>query len=131
MQVKENTDIRNIDDSINNQYLFYVQSAQPLYSDYLTPPLAEHQQLLIDAHKKLVTMVLNKCIYSHYPGDHYAIDLGGPMHTTSVYNNNYFMAIIDVCTRFCILRALPDKRSDTILRSLIDVFSIIGFPTKL
>ncbi|KAG0803653.1 hypothetical protein G6F33_012887 [Rhizopus arrhizus] len=67
----------------------------------------------------------------YYPGDHYAIDLGGPMHTTSVYNNNYFMVIIDVCTRFCILRALPDKRSDTILRSLIDVFSIMGFPTKL
>ncbi|KAG1132782.1 hypothetical protein G6F38_013275 [Rhizopus arrhizus] len=72
-----------------------------------------------------------RSIYSYYPGDHYAIDLGGPMHTTSVYNNNYFMVIIDVCTRFCILRALPDKRSDTILRSLIDVFSTMGFPTKL
>ncbi|KAG0864008.1 hypothetical protein G6F15_013166 [Rhizopus arrhizus] len=52
-QVKENTDLRNIDDNINDQYLFYVQSAQPLYSDYLTPPLAEHQQLLIDAHNKI------------------------------------------------------------------------------
>lgn len=37
---------------------------------------------------------------------------------------------IDVCTRFCIIRALPDKRSDTVLRTLIDVFSIMGFPTK-
>ncbi|EIE83945.1 hypothetical protein RO3G_08655 [Rhizopus delemar RA 99-880] len=174
IQVKENTDIRDIDYNINDQYLFYVQSAQPLYSDYLTPPLAEHQQLLIDAHNKIghygaeqmvkrlhndgihwpnligdCIKFIKQCkdcmkhniekrgfhplrsIYSYYPGDHYAIDLGGPMHTTSVYNNNYFMVIIDVCTRFCILRALPDKRSDTILRSLIDVFSTMGFPTKL
>ncbi|KAG1487530.1 hypothetical protein G6F54_012596 [Rhizopus delemar] len=72
-----------------------------------------------------------RSIYSYYPGDHYAIDLGGPMHTTSIYGNNYFMVIIDVCTRFSIPHALPDKRADTILRALIDVFSIMGFPTKL
>ncbi|EIE92672.1 hypothetical protein RO3G_17383 [Rhizopus delemar RA 99-880] len=72
-----------------------------------------------------------RSIYSYYPGDHYAIDLGGPMHTTSISNNNYFMVIIDVCTRFCILRALADKKADTILRALIDVFCIMGFPTKL
>lgn len=72
-----------------------------------------------------------RSIYSYLPGEHYAIDLGGPMHTTSVHNNNYFMVIVDVCTRFCILRALPDKKSDTVLRALIDVFSIMGFPMKL
>ncbi|KAG1205549.1 hypothetical protein G6F69_009366 [Rhizopus microsporus] len=72
-----------------------------------------------------------RSIYSYYPGDHYAIDLGGPISTSSTYNNNYFMVIIDVCTRFCIIKPLTDKKSDTIVRTLVDVFSIMGFPTKL
>ncbi|CEG69595.1 hypothetical protein RMATCC62417_05648 [Rhizopus microsporus] len=72
-----------------------------------------------------------RIIYSYYPGDHYAIDLGGPISTSSIYNNNYFMVIVDVCTRFCIIKPLTDKKSDTIVRTLVDVFSIMGFPTKL
>lgn len=67
-------------------------------------------------------------IYSYLPGDHYAIDLGGPINTTSVRGNNYFLVIVCVATRFCVLRPLQDKRSDTVLTALVDVFSILGFP---
>lgn len=70
-------------------------------------------------------------IYSYCPGDHYAIDLGGPITTVKGSNVNYFMVIVDVCTRFCIIKGLPDKQSATIVSALIDVFSILGFPTKL
>ncbi|KAG1167055.1 hypothetical protein G6F36_012698 [Rhizopus arrhizus] len=170
-----NSQIHNSNNTSNDiQNIFYVQSAQSIYKDYLIPPNSDHPQLLNDAHNKIghygaeqmvkrlhnegihwpnligdCVKFIKQCkecmrhniekrgyhplrsIYSYYPGDHYAIDLGGPMHTTSIYGNNYFMVIIDVCTRFSIPHALPDKRADTILRALIDVFSIMGFPTKL
>lgn len=67
-------------------------------------------------------------IYSYLPGDHYAIDLGGPINTTSVRGNNYFLVIVCVATRFCVLRPLQDKRSDTVITALVEVFSILGFP---
>ena len=158
----------------NNQKIFYIQSGQSIYKDYLSPPKNENQQLLNEAHnqtghygaEQMVKRLHNqgihwpnlisdciqyirqctdcmkhniakkgyhplRSIYSYYPGDHYAIDLGGPISTSSTYNNNYFMVIIDVCTRFCIIKPLTDKKSDTIVRTLVDVFSIMGFPTKL
>ncbi|EIE81213.1 hypothetical protein RO3G_05918 [Rhizopus delemar RA 99-880] len=145
-----NSQIHNSNNTSNDiQNIFYVQSAQSIYKDYLIPPNSDHPQLLNDAHNKIGHYGAEQMVKRlhdegiHWPNligdcvkfikqcDHYAIDLGGPMHTTSIYGNNYFMVIIDVCTRFSILRALPDKRADTILRALIDVFSIIGFPTKL
>lgn len=67
-------------------------------------------------------------IYSMSCRDHYAMDCGGPIHTTSTLGNNYFLIIVCVTTRFFILRALPDKKSTTIIRALVEVFSIIGYP---
>jgi hypothetical protein len=70
-------------------------------------------------------------IYAYLPGDHYAIDLGGPPNTQSEECNNYFMVIVCVATRFCILRPLKDKKSTTILNELVSVFSLLGFPSVL
>ena len=70
-------------------------------------------------------------LYSYVPGDHFAIDLGGPLNTTTYGSYNYFLVVICVCTRFCILRPLVDKKSDTVLRALIDIFSVFGPPSVL
>lgn len=39
--------------------------------------------------------------------------------------------MIDLCTRFCVLRAIPNKQSDTIVMTLIQVFGVFGFPRYL
>ena len=64
-------------------------------------------------------------IYSYLPGQHLAIDCGGPISSISEANNLYFIVIVDVCTRFCILRPLPDKKTATIVKVLADVFALI------
>ena len=64
------------------------------------------------------------------PGDHWALDLAGPFKT-SKNGNNYLMVLVDICTRFCILRALPDKQSQTIVKHLTQVFCDYGFPKYL
>ncbi|KAJ8651912.1 hypothetical protein O0I10_012520 [Lichtheimia ornata] len=39
--------------------------------------------------------------------------------------------MVDVCTRYCVLRPLPNKQSDTIVKTLIQVFGDYGFPRYL
>ncbi|SAL96249.1 hypothetical protein, partial, partial [Absidia glauca] len=69
-------------------------------------------------------------VYAYLPGDHWAMDLTGPF-TVSDKNNTYLLVMVDVCTRFCILRALPNKQSDTIVNMLVQVFSDFGYPRIL
>lgn len=69
-------------------------------------------------------------IHVYIPGDQWAIDLAGPFRP-SFLNNNYIMVMVDVCTRFCIIRPLPNKQSDTIVRELITQFCTFGFPRYL
>ncbi|SAL96045.1 hypothetical protein, partial, partial [Absidia glauca] len=66
-------------------------------------------------------------VYAYLPGDHWAIDLAGP-YEVSLKGNTWLLVMVDVCTRFSILRALPDKRSDTIIHMLIQVFGDFGYP---
>jgi hypothetical protein len=68
-------------------------------------------------------------IYAYLPGDHFAIDLGGPTNIASVRGNNYFLVVVCVTTRFCILRPLMDKKSSTVLTELVSIFSLVGFPS--
>lgn len=69
-------------------------------------------------------------IRSYIPGDHWAIDLAGPL-TTSTRGNNYLLVMVDLCTRFCILRPIQDKQSQTIVSNLIQVFCDFGLPRIL
>ncbi|KAJ8651362.1 hypothetical protein O0I10_013122 [Lichtheimia ornata] len=39
--------------------------------------------------------------------------------------------MVDVCTRFCVLHALPDKSSDTVVQAVINTFCDYGFPRYL
>ncbi|HYT43837.1 MAG TPA: RNase H-like domain-containing protein, partial [Methylomirabilota bacterium] len=69
-------------------------------------------------------------IHAYLPGDHWAIDLAFPGVTTA-RGNHYLLIMIDICTRFCILRAIPDKKSDTLIHTLVQVFCDFGFPRIL
>lgn len=69
-------------------------------------------------------------IHAFLPADHWAIDLAGPFRPT-FRNNTYLLVMIDLCTRFCVLRAIPNKQSDTIAMTLIQVFGDFGFPRYL
>ncbi|KAG1351786.1 hypothetical protein G6F61_014684 [Rhizopus arrhizus] len=53
--------------------------------------------------------------------------VAGPMKT-SLNGNNYLLIMVDIATRYCILKPIPDKQSMTIVKTLIDVFSNYGFP---
>ena len=68
-----------------------------------------------------------KTIHAELPVDHMAVDLAGPF-TTSEHQNHYLMVLVDICTCFVFLKALPDKRAQTVAKALFEVFSIIGFP---
>ncbi|KAJ8651355.1 hypothetical protein O0I10_013135 [Lichtheimia ornata] len=65
-------------------------------------------------------------IYSYIPGDHWAIDLA--TFDTSTSGNNFMLVMVDVCTRFCILRAIPDKSADTLVRTMKQIFCDFGIP---
>lgn len=71
-----------------------------------------------------------KAIHAQLPGEHIAIDLAGPFKE-SVHGNVYLLIIVDVCTRFVLLDALPDKTAYTVATTLFKRFSDIGFPRVL
>ena len=60
------------------------------------------------------------------PMDHIQMDL----HEFSVASNEYvfLMVLIDVCSKFCWLRALKDKRPHTVADKLWKIFTDFGFP---
>lgn len=73
-----------------------------------------------------------KSIYAYVPGDHWAIDLGqGPASIKNDSGANYFLVMVDVCTRFCILKPIVKKTASEIAQALIDVFSTFGYPAVL
>ena len=55
------------------------------------------------------------------PGDSWGIDLAGPLKT-SLKGNNYLLIMVDIATRFCVLRPIPDKPSMTIVKELARLF---------
>lgn len=69
-------------------------------------------------------------IRAYVPGDHWALDLAGPL-TTSSQGNNYLLVLVDICTRFCVLRPIPNKQSQTIVKTLIQIFCDFGLPRVL
>jgi hypothetical protein len=71
-------------------------------------------------------------IYSYIPGDFWHMDLGGPINThTSSSKNNYFLVMVDSCTRFCIIKPIPNKEAATVTQQLINIFSDFGYPSVL
>jgi hypothetical protein len=68
-----------------------------------------------------------KPLYCYSPGFHYQMDLCGPFPCTTD-NNTYIMVLLDVATRFIILRPIPDKSAKTVAKELISIFSLVGYP---
>lgn len=71
-----------------------------------------------------------KSIMSNAPGDHWAIDLG-TINVTSTEGSNYIMVLVDVFSRFCIARAIPNKTASAVAKEIIKVFCDFGFPKVL
>ena len=59
-----------------------------------------------------------------------AVDTAGPLPETP-RGNIYLLVLVCLFTRFCFLRALPNKEAATIAAVLFTIFCEIGFPTIL
>ena len=66
-------------------------------------------------------------IVADQPFDHLAVDLAGPF-TTSVDKQHWLLVIIDIHSRFVLLRTLPDKSGSEVAQALLKVFYDFGFP---
>jgi transposase InsO family protein len=67
-----------------------------------------------------------KNISAALPMDHLAIDLKD--YPTSSAGNRYCLVIVDICTRFVWLHAIPNKEALTVARALWSTISNFGFP---
>ena len=65
-------------------------------------------------------------VYAYIPGDHWAVDLAS--FDTSISGNNFMLVMVDICTRFCILRPIPDKTADTLVNTMKQIFCDFGIP---
>lgn len=68
-------------------------------------------------------------IHAELPMDHIAIDIKEFCRSTR--GNHYLLVVVDVCTRFVFLRAIPDKSMQTVTTSLFKIFCDVGFPKIL
>jgi len=59
-----------------------------------------------------------------FPMDHIALDLAEV--ETSISGYKYILVIIDICTKFVVLRALRDKSATTIAQELWKIFALLG-----
>ena len=75
-------------------------------------------------------LTLKKAPLPAKPFDTVAFDLLGPL-TRSVDGERYILSIIDVFSRFCILRAISSKDTRVIIHHLNEVFNTFGFPKTL
>ncbi len=70
-----------------------------------------------------------KAIHAELPGEHVSVDLATfPM---SLSGNQFALIMVDICTRFVFLEALPNKEASTIAKVLFKWFCLIGFPKIL
>ena len=67
-----------------------------------------------------------RSITAAFPMDHLAIDLA--QLKTSTCGHNYFLVVLDICTRFVWLYALKDKRGLSVAQCLKTLFSTFGKP---
>ncbi|KAJ8651870.1 hypothetical protein O0I10_012563 [Lichtheimia ornata] len=67
-----------------------------------------------------------RTISAEMPGDHWALDLAN--YETSSSGNKNLLVLVDMCTRFWILRPIPNKEAETIVKTLVQVFCDFGLP---
>ena len=64
------------------------------------------------------------------PGDSWGVDLTGPF-TMSTRGNEYLLVMIDIASKFYVLRPIPDKSAATVALHILDVISTYGPMRKL
>ncbi|KAG2203804.1 hypothetical protein INT47_012737 [Mucor saturninus] len=64
------------------------------------------------------------------PGDSWDIDLAGPF-TMSTKGNEYLLVMIDIASKFYVLRAIPDKSMATVALQVLDIIGTWGPMRKL
>jgi transposase InsO family protein len=69
-------------------------------------------------------------VHTSLPGDHWAIDLAGELPLTK-RKYCYLLVMIDICSRFVILRPLENKTAAAIVKAVIPVFCDFGIPMTL
>jgi transposase InsO family protein len=69
-------------------------------------------------------------VTADHPAYHMAIDLAGPLPETPRHNI-FLLVLVCLFTRFCFLRAIPNKAAATIAAVLFSIFCEIGFPAIL
>jgi hypothetical protein len=69
-------------------------------------------------------------LHAELPFDHICIDLAGPYPTTR-RGNNFIFIVVDVCTRFLLLRPLQSKSAQAVATCLFHIFCDFGFPKIL
>jgi hypothetical protein len=67
---------------------------------------------------------------SSYPMETVQIDLLSGLPTNE-QNFEHILVVLDICSDFCILRALRDKKKTTICQELISIFSCYGFAKRI
>jgi transposase InsO family protein len=58
--------------------------------------------------------------------DKVAIDLCGPLMITENHNV-YLFVMVDICTKYIIARAIPDKQSTTIIKTILSITTDYGY----
>ncbi len=71
-----------------------------------------------------------KSVIAYQPWDHVEIDLIGPLQV-SERGSQYILTIVDVCTTFTLLRAIPNKEMECVARTLWECFCDFGTPRIL
>ena len=64
------------------------------------------------------------------PFDQVSMDIIGPLPVTD-NGNRYILCVIDLFSRFCVLKALPSKETTGIIDCLLEIFNYWGFPSVL
>jgi predicted aspartyl protease len=65
-------------------------------------------------------------IHATLPFDHIAMDLAGPLPVS--YNHSYILIIVDINTKFVIIKSLKDKTTQSVCKQLLKIFTTFGFP---
>ena len=66
-------------------------------------------------------------VVANRPFDHVAIDLAGPLPMTED-GYMYVLVLTDICTKYVVVRAIPNKQSDTVAKVLVNIFGDYGWP---
>lgn len=73
---------------------------------------------------------IQRHMHATFPFDHVCVDLA-QLPSTTTTGINFILILVDVATRFVILRPLMDKTALAVARAVWDICSLFGFPRRI